>query len=255
MGNGTKFILLASQRTGSTLLKTLLDSHPDILVFGELFVSFDRIDWANRKEPRDPAPLLDEFQSRPYEAVCNHIYAPYARDGRAAGFKLLYHQARGGAQAALWERLREDREIHVLHLTRRNKLKQLVSREMARETNAWIRFKDDQPPPTVTLRLEPKQCEAEFHHLERCRLREKVAFKEHPYFELCYEDLVRNRGEVLDRVLAFLEVPPHSLKSHLCRQSSRPLREVLENYGELAAHFSGTPWAHCFEEAGTADAP
>jgi LPS sulfotransferase NodH len=255
MGNGTKFILLASPRTGSTLLKTLLDSHPDILVFGELFVSFDHIDWANWKELRDPAPLLGEFQARSYESVCNHIYTPYARNGRAVGFKLFYHQARAGSQAGLWERLREDREIHVLHLVRRNKLKQLVSQEIAQATHAWDKFKNDQLPPSVTIYLEPTQCEAKLHHLERCRLREKLAFKEHPYLELCYEDLVLNGGEVLARVLAFLKVPPHPLKSHLCRQSSRPLREVLENYGELAAHFSGTPWSHCFEEAGTADSP
>ncbi|MEM9470093.1 MAG: sulfotransferase, partial [Pseudomonadota bacterium] len=35
------FIILTTQRTGSTWLGTLLDSHPDVKVYGELFLSYD----------------------------------------------------------------------------------------------------------------------------------------------------------------------------------------------------------------------
>jgi hypothetical protein len=55
----------------------------------------------------------------------------------ATGFKLMYHHARRGSFATVWDYLESLEGLKVLHLSRSNLLEVLVSRRLAERRGVW----------------------------------------------------------------------------------------------------------------------
>ena len=66
--------------------------------------------------------------------------------------------------------------------------------------------------------------------------------------EVYYEDLVRDRDNVLNEVQSFLKVTSARLTSPLRKQNRYSLREQLTNYDELKEYFQNSEWVTFFEE-------
>ena len=64
------------------------------------------------------------------------------------------------------------------------------------------------------------------------------------YLPLQYDELRRDPVGVVSRIYAFLGVEAHETRSDLYARSMRkPLREYVENLGEVREALRGTPWA------------
>ena len=66
--------------------------------------------------------------------------------------------------------------------------------------------------------------------------------------DIYYEDLIENTVREAERALAHLSVQPVALSSHLEKQESRSLPEILSNYNELRACFRGTEYDWFFAD-------
>jgi LPS sulfotransferase NodH len=242
----TRFVILARSRTGSNLLRSLLNSHPQIVVFSEVFRNPDAIDWGfpgYRQSPRDARLMRQD----PVAFLENRIFAGQPRNVAAVGFKLFYYHAREPQLAPLWPYLAQADDIKIIHLKRRNILRTHLSRERAIRTDEWARL-DDAPRPETPIHLDYERCLADFEQTRRWEEEMDAFFAGREMLQLTYEALVADMTGEMDRVQAFLGVPRRDLTPLTKKQAQKPLSAAIANYDELKARFAGTPWAAFFED-------
>lgn len=241
-----KFVVVGVARTGSTLLLDLLNSDEQVLAFGELFrggaaIGWDRWPFQTRQSPR----LLRLHDTEPLEFLRTAVYCRWPREIGAVGFKLFYYHARTGPQAAVWDYLRNATDVAVIHLKRRNILAQYLSLRAAHATNVWSTSKPD--APLEPLRLDPEDC---LRHFIEVRGQEEACdafFGGERMLTIVYEDLVADRGGVMNRVAAHLGLRLRSMDAKLVRQRTQPLPSAIANYEQLRDCFAGSRWESFFQ--------
>ena len=135
-----QFVILAAPRTGSNLLCTLLQSHPDVLCHHELFNPND-IFYAlplrssqftlGSMSFRDQQP--DAFLDRTWNRNLNYS---------TVGFKMTHRQ-----HLAAFKTVCSDQRIHKIVLKRDARLKTYVSRLIAEQSGVWEDYQRCPPSP------------------------------------------------------------------------------------------------------------
>ncbi|HEY9549062.1 MAG TPA: hypothetical protein VIR45_06130, partial [Kiloniellaceae bacterium] len=70
----------------------------------------------------------------------------------------------------------------------------------------------------------------------------------HPLISVCYEDLVQDPHRSLAAVLDFLDLRHFPLQTALRKQNPGRLVDLMTNYHDMKAAFSGTAWESFFDE-------
>lgn len=242
------FLIVGKGRTGSSFLRSLLNSHPGVVAYAELFVSYDRPVWDVPYAPRSPG-VIRTLRRDPGRFLERHVFRRHPPSVAAVGLKMLYDQARHEAWRDVWNLLRDRPGLHVLHNTRRNLLATYLSWRRAERTGIWkvteaTRPRAEEVARQVRLELDVDDCRRFFEETEIQARRMETFFTEagRPVLEVAYEDLAADRDATLDRVQDFLGVEPRALRPTTHKQAMLPLSEEIVNYGELHRAFSGTPW-------------
>jgi LPS sulfotransferase NodH len=223
-----RFIVLTRSRTGSNLLLSFLNSHPNVFSDGEIFAKL---------HGKDPLARLDSAFGR------------QPRNIKAKGFKIFYYHPLDAKADALWERLAGQNDIHVIHLTRRNILRTLVSRKIATIGDSWTGTRFDTAGPAgkrVTLTIE--ELNEGFRQTREWEQAAEARFREHPLLHVTYEELVQDPRATSARLTDFLGVSFNEPRTGLRQQNPEGLRKLLSNYEELKKSFAGTPWQAFFDE-------
>jgi sulfotransferase family protein len=227
--NGVTFVILCLGRTGSTHLVSLLDSHPRIRCFGELFT--------HHEGTLDEA-YVTSSRSDPQDYVA-HLTAPLTES--AVGFKLPLSSIRAHPNAL---DLLEPQGMRVVRLSRQNLLALFVSRRLLASTRVPQSTRGDYGDATVML--DPKQCLSVFRKTEEHeRYLDEIAAGK-PVFRITYEELVT--GQQLAEIQRFLGVEPATLRSPFSRIRSRSLAETIENWPEVENALRGSPYERFLED-------
>jgi LPS sulfotransferase NodH len=244
-----RFVIVGTARTGSTLLINLLNSHSQVLAFGELFRSPTAIGW-------DVAPfttyksakLIALYRSDPQRFLDKSVFRRWPQGYAAIGFKLFYYHARIAPFNAVWEYLAQNTDIYVLHIKRRNVLEQFVSLKLAHTTDVWSLTEPvmRQPEP---LRLEIEDCRKHFELIRSVESDCDVFFARHQVKNIYYEDLTADRDAGIASVEKFLGLKDEKLSTELVRQRTLPLSKAIANYKELKQAFAKTEWADFFHQS------
>lgn len=226
---GLTFVILCLGRTGSTHLVSLLDSHPQIRCFGELFT--------HHEGTLDEA-YVTSSRSDPQDYVA-HLTAPLTES--AVGFKLPLSSIRAHPDVL---GLLEPQDLRMVRLCRINLLALFVSRRLLATTRVPQSTRGDYGDATVVL--DPKQCLAVFRRTEEHErhLDEIAAGK--PVFRITYEELVTGRR--LAEIQRFLGVEPAALRSPFSRIRRRSLAETIENWSEIEDALRGSPYERFLED-------
>jgi LPS sulfotransferase NodH len=241
----SRFIILGRSRTGSNYLRGLLNSHPQVVVFGELFRNYEQVDWAYPGYVQTPRMMAD-MRRDPVAFLQHEVYSRFPEETAAVGFKIFYYHAHEHGWDRLWPHLEADKALRVLHIKRRNMLKTHVSRARAAQTEVWTDtsgLKVSSGP----LVLDYEECLADFERTLSWEGEFDARFADHPLLEIIYEDLVQNNHQVTREVQTFLDVPYCPLQPETFRQSSEPLAQAIANYAELKERFAGSRWEVFFE--------
>lgn len=215
-----RFVILCLGRTGSTHLQSMLDHHSQARCWGEIF--------SDGKPPTFAAADTDD----PEEFVAGLL------DGgseRAAGFKLPINSIRLEPRAG-WI-VRDDPGLAVIRLSRRNRLAQLVSRQLLATTGVSQSIFGSYGDARVSI--DPVACLRALDRIaeEEAELDELAAG--HETFRIDYEEL--GESARLDELQRFLGLEPEPLRSWFERLRTKPLPETVENWDELTAALTGTP--------------
>lgn len=220
----TKFIILTRSRTGSNLLVSYLNNHTNIYMRGEVF---------HKLSNRDPQKVLEKYFRIQPQSI------------HASGFKIFYYHPLDGPCEQLWELLKNDNSIKIIHLYRKNLINTLVSRKIALKTNAWSSEKKSNLNKKIYV--NPVQLENEIKKTIQWQNVFNKLFQEHNIFHLYYEDFIKDQNKTLENIQNFLNIPINILNTHLKKQQKKRLDKVILNHDELKKYFSNTEWGIYFK--------
>ena len=220
------FVILANARTGSNLLRSLLDSHPDIKAYGEIF------------------SLLKESSTE--DIWSSHVESKKSKKIKWVGFKLFYNHPRDSSSPKIWDLIKANNSIKIIHLTREDILKMIVSKEVALKTKKYVQF--DEKENTKTVSISPDKFLRKMDKFEKTKSKAEAAFTNHQTIHISYEDLVLNQEQTLQSVLSFLGANPlQKLSSAHKKQNPRHVRQIVDNYDELKESLADTKYASLFD--------
>lgn len=227
-----RFVVLSRSRTGSNMLISLLNSHPNINVEGEIF---GRLNGQN------------------YNKVLSVAFGKQSRHIKAKGFKIFYYHPIDDPESNIWNDLVNMDELHVIHLKRRNILRTLISRKLAATSDVW-QTTNSSAKSVVDSKQVFFTVEELVEGFEETRQWEKNGeemFKGHNVLSIYYEDLVDDAESSFNELSNFLDVDYIKLETNLKKQNPEKIFDLISNYEELREYFSGTEWQIFFEESET----
>lgn len=219
-----KFVIIASARSGSNHTVALLDSHPKITCYSELFNPY-LVCYGSKYYDSQKRWWLRNLLPKTF---LESVWYDTRYSSPQVGFKLVFDQ-----DQSILKYLVEDPSIKKIVLERKNLLKQYISLQIASRTRAWTSREGSYVCPLLII--DP----AAFFHWRRCLERDyrKVRrwLRNQPYLEITYEQITgADRESVLSNLLKFIGVSANlGLTSPLKKQNPDDLKLVVENYHEL----------------------
>jgi hypothetical protein len=237
------FAVVGTQRTGTTVIRTLLDSHPEVRCIGEAFLmswpgetgyaAFLRKNFARRiRHFVDRRALTGEYLDRLFAA-------PRVR---ASGFKLMHSQFRRFPSVVTELRERGGRAIHIV---RGNVLKTLISREVARANKLYHTEKQVR---LQRIRLNPRTLLRRLDRIDGENRAWTRLLRGIPHHRTLYEAFQRDNAGELQKLLRFLGVDPTpDLTSPFVKMSPDRMADIVENYDVVKRRLRGTAYERCLD--------
>jgi LPS sulfotransferase NodH len=193
----TKFAIVCSPRTGSTLLHTYLNSHTSIISYGEIL---------RRNIEQE---MLIDLQKK--------VFKPVGENIRAIGLKVFIGYKYLRDYQSYYEEIVGDESIKIIFLSRENIDKQYKSLKRAEITGYWSAEKNRNKTVEIPVDTEVlKEFKLDLMEQSKVALND---FKNHELMELTYEQLTKSKEKTLHQIQEFLQVKPQALWTVLRRQS------------------------------------
>jgi LPS sulfotransferase NodH len=219
-----KFVIISRSRTGSNFLISLLDSHEDIIAYGEKF---------HRLGNKDSSDIYNEIFP--------------IQSNKVIGFKLFYYHPIDSEDKSIWEQLTNDRSFKIIHLRRNNLLRAHISKLIAEKTDNWSSLSKNSTD-NKRVHIDIKELLDDFAiTYDRIRRAQQV-FKNHSILDVTYENLSNERENTIGEILRFLEVSPENVTSPYKKQNPEKLQDLVSNYRELYHCLINTEHSFMLEE-------
>jgi len=221
-------------RSGSHMLATALDSHPDLSIAGEVFV---RPFLFNLKDTI-PTTLVEETL-RNFNGFVAH---------RTGGWLGKYNRNNA------WNAIRKA-NLKVIFLSRFNLIAQFASIKLAKKTRIWhvahneanILSNDGRVDSNSSLTQQVEINTSDlmnfFSQCEQDEIYIQDLFRNLPLIKVSHESLCHRYEEVIENVQLFTGVKSTSIKPRTKQQETRSLWEVVTNWEEVRNYLSNTKWA------------
>jgi len=241
-----RFVVLGDARTGTTMLRHLLDQHPDVSCAGELISNDVDTVFGGSRGARMLPFKRRLLRSSSFKRARVRQYFRSVPRARAVGFKALYEQVTPAMRGFLEQRL--DR---VMLIVREDRVRRALSLMQAEDTDCWniVHSRSETPPSKYPYTADFERLTRLIGLSEACD-REWTAWVNAlgpRGLVMQYEELVQDRVGNLGTALEFLGLEPASAASltpeTVRLTTPKPLSEVLLNYDDLLAAAAGTRWA------------
>jgi len=268
----TKYVLVGTQRSGTTLLRTMLDSHPEILCLGETFYINKYLIYERNARQNTNAQLMGMIRRESFTQWKEHSYKTYlsksirrqlmhvlmssrtidqyldklyATEGYdAIGYKVMMNQMRKFPNILPYIK---NNDVRVIHILRKNVFSILLSaltmkaRGYSHSPIGGTVVKINIPTNNLENRLYSIQQEGE----------QLIELFKHdsPYMMITYEEFIRNKDQYASDMLNFLGVDSDvALSSELVKLNTAPVSDYVENIDDVRRCLSGTRFSWCIEE-------
>jgi len=242
-----KFVVLGIQRTGTTLIRTTLNSHPKILCAGEVFKIRKIGRSAYPGKDGYPAYLKGSFDrwlkhyfQRPANtfSYLDHLYSLNGYE--AIGFKFMTsHFKRFPAVVPYIV----DNRIKVINVARENVLKTLLSRRTAERRQLYHTTK------TISqskIKLSISSLLSDLGRVQQDGQQWGKLLRGYDHcIKVSYENFVRNKQQESKRILDFLGVNFFAVDSDLVKINPDNLDSLIENYNEVKEKLTGSAFEYC----------
>lgn len=225
-------MILSSPRSGTHMLRSSLDSHPNAVCLTEMF---------NPDYTGSLYPLTE--QSSEHEILNRYIFHDYSPEVLAVGFCLHRLDARFGNWPDLWNILASMEDLSIISLRRENLLRRFWSFELRSVKDPELRNQ-----PFVPRLLNKDRLIADFERQTNIVETFDNRFSAHPLLTVSYEELCNSYEQTMRRVQQFVGLPLVNLKPGTGRRPTPRVSEKVSNYEELKREFAGTRWERFFDD-------
>ncbi len=214
-----KFIISNTARCGSSMLSTLLDSHPRVLCHGEILAA-PRESAGPYHALRKQGTAIDDWlqsyhEQRPEAFLYDVGFNPAGN--QCVGFKFKLEELLLPEYRVFRDLIVADKDIKVLHLRRFNILDQYISLQATKQTGVFsIRFSRQRPKPRP-FQVDIADLLAYVREDRRRHEAARELYRNHRSIDLTYEELCQSQSAALARVQDFLEVPRAELSTMMIK--------------------------------------
>jgi LPS sulfotransferase NodH len=217
-----KFAIVSTARTGSNYLSGGLKTSPSVRMYHEIFADHNRQIGKN------------------FEKTFATVFQPESQATQIVGFKVFYNHLTDEE----WQKLAAYRDLKIIHLTRRNRLKTVISLEIAFRTGQWTKSSHGSDPREKRLLLDPALLMQRLEQIEAGEVATRLRFSDRPMLEVVYEDLVRSPLKGFQAIGQYLDVSDMDpAKIKLKKQNPEPLQQLISNFHEVEALLQHTRFA------------
>ena len=222
-----RFAIVGNARTGSNYLLDGLRTSPAIRMYHEIFASH------NRQVGTD------------FDKILSTVFQYESKSTKVVGFKVFYNHL----TEEEWKKFLSCRDLKVIHLTRRNRLRTVISLEIAFKTGQWTKSGSSGGPREKRVTLDPSKLMRRLEQIEEGEAATRARFRDRQILEIVYEDLVQSPREIFASVSNYLGVDgidPGKIK--LKRQNPERLAQLITNYAEIEALLKQTGFAEYLQD-------
>ena len=238
-------LLIADARRGSSWCAQILDAHPAVRFYDEVFIRGIRPHELDIPHAPPPARGVRHLPAPPlYFAQYAHQHPGpfkvwrYLRDllrqrslSSVLGFKLMYSQLIAHPSVLLWASCHRGR---VIHLVRTNTLQRVMSSHVFRATQVPHAYDPVEIPP---FRVEPTELISAVRAAERRVTKARTLLRAAPIhtYEVSYESLRGEPDRVSRQLFHALELEPVPYRpgDKTQKMVDRPYEQVMSNYAEV----------------------
>ncbi len=233
----SKFVISSAARTGSTFLLSLLRSHPDIVVHGEVLTTAERPGMilgpyhAKRKtDPGYDAALGREMRERPERFIQGILFD--SQDKRIAGFKFKTDEAFNPAYRMYSDVIFGDKDIKIIHLVRRNLIDQYISHMVVlNQTGVTMIHREEDRPEIKPFKADIDHAVTYCRDVVERERRSVEIYADHRSINVVYENLVQGEDH-RDSTLRFLGVKERPLSTGI-KKIIKDSSSLVTNLDEL----------------------
>lgn len=263
-----RFLLLSTQRSGSTYVRLWLNNHPDIRCHSEVFLKgYEDPDgfsafcssqplyrfaywWARRaglyrrnpslwRGTRHLACILitryltslfeDPHHPGPWSSIKDRRCAPAQSPKSTVGFKLMYDQLETFDFLDSWIR---GEEVKIIHLVREDALRIALSRFVAETTRIYhTTSKLNQDP----IYVDPESLIERMRKILASQESIRTRYQLLDYLETSYETFFGKDGSAKERILKFLGVAEAKIEEPpLKKATAERISEIVSNFAEIS---------------------
>ena len=196
MSSEKRFVVIGPARTGSTMVRSMLNALPGVICHGELYAINRLLGLSNKADIKLPQKKLLQMRMRDEKQFWNEIgFLPSNR----CGLKILYNQLLAYTGQNILDYLRKNKNIRILHLWRRNLEARYYSEEL-------LKYKFNNSSTKIDHQCDSKILFSENERMIKCGNIIYDLLAENPILSICYEDFV-DSIDVRLNVLSFLDIP------------------------------------------------
>lgn len=236
-----KFIIVGTQRTGSSALAECIGTHQQVSCGWEWT---QRVPFWKKIQIAEKAldgnfTVLDEHNRKHMQSIFHHGIT-------LIGFRRLFRSSNKWRvhprhSPALWidrleghvEWIKSQPSLNVIHIVREDNIDWIKSKYLAKESNMFV---GNQYPEGLKVIVDIKDAVARLQSKAWVDSRLACLASTNSYLQVSLEDFVKNKEVVLARSFSFLGVPPVELcaaATRIKKQSTHSAEDYIINYQEL----------------------
>lgn len=237
------FFISCAARTGSTYLVHLLRSHPDLFCHGEVFGG-DRVAGLlgiYGKKIAKANNILDKItnvrDNNPELFLYKYVLDSQGFNG--IGFKYKTDEAMNNEYTRLTDIIKNDIDLKIIYLLRRNILAQYVSHQIVLEqTGVTLVHKEKDVPTIKKMKIDLNNCVNYINEVIKRQKQAENIYTRHRSIYVYYEDIMEsspNKDTEHKQIQDFLSVKTVELSSTTKKIVRKPLNDLVINYDEICA--------------------
>lgn len=219
-----RFLIINPARSGSTMLRRMLDKHPEINCKGEIIT----------RKTVQAEDLMKFLRTDAFHKVAKYKDAEKVR---AVGFKFKYHEY-FNVFSKFPKFLSANQDVLIIHLRRKNLLKRYISGETTklRTEDKYATIGGDKPQQ-IRFEIDCEHALKNIQKIERFEKNISELNQSHKVIDVYYEDLAiaEKRAEILHQIFKNLEVQDIKIQPDTIKQNSDSIEDIIINYGALAS--------------------